>query len=307
MLHSADKPCQFLLSSKDDGGKPEAGYLGRSGGGWVALAAVLVTTALALYGRNICRDSPLDGAEKEEPSPSPAVNGQQPKEKVIGQKQEQDIAIGEKRKEENGSHEEENGSHEEENGSHALVGGGSIESVSEGSVEHAVSGVSVDNVPEAPFGRVSTGRVGVERVSIQGVGEGETVHGEITAGDAADGVVNGDLSSVEANDVKISCQEATVENSPGGQEVSTDKPVVDSEDTPTGEVMTSDVSSEEVRDGEGLGLHGVEEGRVASDDIRTDGKMDEELLLERHPTIGVSLFGLSTVSARSGRSSYSSE
>lgn len=277
---AADKPCKFLLSSKDDGENPDAGYLGRGGGGWVALAAVLVTTALALYGRTICRDSPLliGGTEKqEEPSPSPAVIGQKPKEEnVIGQKQKEENVVGQKQTEENVIGRK----RKEENRTHAVVGGALVESASEESVEHAVSGVPVENVPEAPVERVSTGGAGVEGVSAGGVGEGEADNGEITAGDIAEGVVNGDLSNIEANDVKISCQEVvTVDNSFGGQEVSTDKAVMDSEDTPTAEVMTSDVSSEGVRDVE---VDGIEECGLASDEAQTQGKnMCGKLVVDR--------------------------
>ncbi|CAM9817171.1 unnamed protein product [Laminaria digitata] len=252
----ADKPCEFLLSPKDDAdnaadkGTWGWAWANRSGGEWLALAAVLVATVLALYGRAICRDSPLStlvgllglvGAEKEE-EPSPTVNG----EKLKG-----------------------------ENGTHAVVDaaqktalGTSVETGSEGSVE---------NTSKASVERVSGGPVDTfHKVSVEGVstGEGEAFNGGITTGGIAGGVVFEDLSSVEGNGVKLSFQEeGTVDNAFAGR-VSADKAAlmdgIDGEDTPTGEVMTSDVSSEEVQDGE---VDGGPIGFLTAEGKETGGRL----------------------------------
>lgn len=261
-LVAADKPCEFLLSPKDDADNADAGNLrwawaNRSGGEWLALAAVLVTTVLALYGRAICRDSPLGpvgglvglvglvGAEKEE-EPSQAVDDQ-------------------KLKEENGTHAVVDAGQTPAPGTPVEnVSGASVDIVPEVSVE-GISGKSIDNGPEVSVGRVSTR---------------EALNGGLTARGVADGVVIGDLSTVETNGINLSCQQdVTVENAFGGQ-VSTDKAGVDvdGEDTPTGEVMTSDVSSEEVRDGEVDG--GSSDGLTeATEPKKTGGK----LLLDHGP------------------------
>ena len=255
LFGAADKPCEFLLSPKDDGDSSDAGNLGwawtnRSGGEWLALAAVLVTSVLALYGRAICRDSPLAtlvgligliglvGGDKEE-EPSQAVNGQKLK---------------------------------EENATHAVVD--AAQAPAPGTPIESISGASVDSVPE----------VSVEGISEKSVENGPEVavgggafNGGLTARGIADGVVIGDLLAVETNGVKLYCQEhVTVENENvfGGQ-VSVDKAGIDGEDTPTGEVMTSDVSSEEARDEEVDG--GSHDGLTEA----TEGKETAgELLLE---------------------------
>lgn len=230
-------------------------WANRSGGEWVALAAVLVTTVLALYGRAICRDSPhgtiavretiaaLVRAEKEE-EPAAPVNGQKVKEG--------------------------NGTHAVVDAAQAPAPGTSVDNVSEAPVE-SISGEIVENVPELSVERVSTGKVG----------ERGEVNDGLTARGIADGVVIRDLSSVETNGLKLSCQEeVTVENSLGRQ-VWTDKAAVGDEDTPTGEVMTSDVSSEEVRDGElgGGSSHGLSEvaqGKEASGKLYLDRMAPEK-------------------------------
>lgn len=254
LLVAADKPCEFLLSPKDDADNADAGnfrwaWANRSGGEWLALAAVLVTTVLALYGRAICRDSPLGpagglvglvglvGAEKEE-EPSQVANSQ-------------------KRKEEDGTHAVVDAAQTPAPGTPvASVSGASVDIVPEVSVE-GISGKSVENGPEVSVGRVSTR---------------EALNGGLTARGVADGVVIGDLSTVETNGINLSCQQdVTVENAFGGQ-VSTDKAGIDGEDTPTGEAMTSDVSSEEVRDGEvdGGSSDGLTEATEAKE---TGGKL----------------------------------
>lgn len=242
---AADKPCEFLLSPKDDGDSADAGNLGwawanRSGGEWLALAAVLVTSVLALYGRAICRDSPLAtlvglvGVDKEE-EPSPAVNGRKLK--------------------------EENGTHAAVDAARALAPGTPIESV---------SGASVDNAPEVSV-------EGVSEEYVENAPEISVGRGALTARGIADGVAIGDLLAVETNGVKLYCQEeVTVENENvfGGQ-VSVNKAGIDGEDTPTGEVMTSDISSEEARDGE------VDGGSSDGSTQATEGKETAgELLLE---------------------------